>query len=71
MWGTIEESRGGERILAFRGVKYAKSPVGPLRFKPPVPVGKWEGMLEAKENGHVCPQHMYYKPDIWIGESET
>ena len=21
-------------------------------------------------NGHVCPQHMYYKPDIWIGEED-
>ena len=25
---------------------------------------------EAKLNGHVCPQHMYYKPDIWIGEED-
>lgn len=21
-------------------------------------------------NGHVCPQHMYYKPDIWIGQED-
>jgi carboxylesterase type B len=67
-WGTIEESRGQKRILAFRGIQYAKAPEGPLRFKPPVAVGRHDGIKDAKINGHVCPQHMYYKPDIWIGE---
>ena len=37
------------------------------RYQPPVPIGKHEGIKETKTNGHVCPQHMYYKPDIWIG----
>ncbi len=30
----------------------------------------WQGIREAKTNGHVCPQHMYYKPDIWIGQED-
>ena len=70
LWGTIEESRGGKRILAFRGVRYAQPPVGDLRFRPPRPVPTWSGIAEAKNNGHVCPQHMYYKPDIWIGQED-
>ena len=37
LWGTIEESRGSKRILAFRGIQYVKPPIGPLRWKPPVP----------------------------------
>ena len=68
LWGNIEESRSGKRILAFRGIRHVQPPVGPLRWKTPVPVAPWEGIKEAKFNGHVCPQHMYYKPDIWIGE---
>ena len=34
-WGYIEETRGGKRILSFRGIPYAQPPVGPLRWKPP------------------------------------
>ena len=34
-WGYIEESRGGKRILTFRGIPYAQPPVGKLRWKPP------------------------------------
>ena len=30
----------------------------------------FSGIREAKLNGHVCPQHMYYKPDIWIGQED-
>ena len=34
-WGYIEESRGGNRILSFRGIPYAESPVDKLRWKAP------------------------------------
>ena len=69
-WGTIEESRMKKRILSFRGIPYAKAPEGSLRYRNPVPVPKHEGLKDAKTNGHVCPQHMYYKPDIWVGKED-
>ena len=66
----MEESRSGKRVLAFRGIKHVKPPVGALRFKPPVFTPKWEGIVEAKTNGHMCPQHLANKPDIWVGEED-
>ena len=56
LWGTIEESRSGQRILAFRGIKYAQPPVGPLRFKPPRPLPQWSGIAGLVTNAffYVC-----------------
>ena len=31
LWGTVEESRGSKRILAFRGIRHVQPPVGELR----------------------------------------
>ena len=70
LWGTVEESRAGRRILAFRGVRHLQPPVGPLRFRPPVFAPRWDGIVEAKANGHMCPQHLANKPDIWVGEED-
>lgn len=42
-------------VDAYFGIPYAEAPVGPLRFKPPVPK-TWSGDLNAKEYGVACPQ---------------
>ena len=43
-------------IEAFKGIPYAKAPVGPLRWKPPEPVETWEGVRETTEYGAACLQ---------------
>jgi para-nitrobenzyl esterase len=43
----------------YLGIPYADSPVGPLRWTPPVPHGRWHGVLEANQPGNVCPQLDY------------
>ncbi|XP_069676553.1 carboxylic ester hydrolase-like [Periplaneta americana] len=44
-------------FMAFLGVPYAAPPVGDLRFKTPQPSAPWEGVRNATEEGHSCPQH--------------
>ena len=40
----------------YAGIRYAEAPVGDLRFRPPVPVGRWEGELDATAPGPAAPQ---------------
>ncbi|XP_018341728.1 PREDICTED: esterase FE4-like isoform X2 [Trachymyrmex septentrionalis] len=44
------------RYLAFRGIPYAKPPVGELRFKDPVPPEPWVGYRDASEYGNKAIQ---------------
>lgn len=39
-------------MLAFKGIPFAKAPIGKLRFKPPVPIEPWAGIAKAVEFGN-------------------
>ncbi|XP_046451699.1 venom carboxylesterase-6-like [Daphnia pulex] len=62
---ALGEVRGSKMIsssrrsfFAFRGIPYAKSPVGELRFKDPVPVDPWFGnILDASREESPCIQY--------------
>jgi len=47
----------GQYYYAFRGIRYAKAPVGKLRFKAPVEVEPYEEEFDATDDGNVCPQY--------------
>jgi para-nitrobenzyl esterase len=51
--GTIDEATNG---FVWRGIRFAKSPAGDLRWRPPQEPEKWEGVIEAKQAPPQCIQ---------------
>ena len=47
---------------AFRGIPYAKPPVGDLRWRAPQSLPAWEEPLLATSPGALCPQRGHEKP---------
>ena len=43
-------------IDTFKGIPYAKPPIGPLRWRPPQTVDRWVGVRSSAEFGAACPQ---------------
>ncbi|XP_043467739.1 esterase FE4-like [Leptopilina heterotoma] len=54
--GTTEISKNGRKYSAFLGIRYAKAPVGNLRFQNPEASEAWIGIRPAKTFGNICPQ---------------
>ena len=54
-YGVVEglEEQG---IAVFRGIPYAKPPVGPLRWQPPRPAAAYTEPLQARTYGPRCMQ---------------
>ena len=46
----------GSPVRVFRGIPYARPPVGDLRWKPPLPALPWNGVKECSTFGPSCPQ---------------
>ncbi|MFB7600590.1 carboxylesterase/lipase family protein [Streptomyces sp. NPDC056160] len=49
--GTSEEG-----VVVYRGVPFAAPPVGPLRFRSPLPPERWSGVREADRSGPASYQ---------------
>ncbi|MCL6683177.1 carboxylesterase/lipase family protein [Sphingomonas alba] len=53
--GTVQGSESAG-MRTFFGIPYAEPPVGNLRWRPPVPLAKWDGVRPATELGKACFQ---------------
>jgi para-nitrobenzyl esterase len=53
--GTLRGTNAGSTI-AFRGIPYARPPIGELRWQPPEPPLPWQGVREAVQPGIACTQ---------------
>ncbi|CAB3238784.1 unnamed protein product, partial [Arctia plantaginis] len=49
----------GREVHIFTGIPFAKAPLGPLRFRKPVPIDPWHGVLEATSMPNSCYQERY------------
>lgn len=47
-------------VNEFIGIRYAKPPIGELRFKKPQPEGNWTGVYNATLRRNVCMQNNIY-----------
>jgi para-nitrobenzyl esterase len=54
-YGAVRGVVEGE-MLAFKGIPYARPPVGALRWRPPEPAAPWQGVRDGDRYGAMCPQ---------------
>ncbi|XP_071574398.1 juvenile hormone esterase isoform X2 [Temnothorax nylanderi] len=54
--GIVEKAVHGGYYVAFRGIPYAKPPVGELRFKDPLLPETWSGGRDASKYGNIAVQ---------------
>ena len=53
--GVLKGTREGN-LTAYRGMPFAAPPVGELRWRPPQPPAKWQGVRAADKFAPECVQ---------------
>ncbi|HEY0939682.1 MAG TPA: carboxylesterase family protein [Steroidobacter sp.] len=67
--GTLQGSfDASSKVTAYKGIPYAKAPIGELRWRPPVPAPAWQGVKNARKFGHSCLQPPYPPNSVYAGE---
>jgi para-nitrobenzyl esterase len=54
--GKLEGVAENKVVVAYKGIPYAKAPVGERRWKAPEPIEKWDGVRNAKQFGPKAMQ---------------
>ena len=55
-YGKVRGAEIADGIVNWRGIPYARPPIGALRFRPPEPPQPWSGVRDALEYGNRAPQ---------------
>ncbi len=65
--GQLQGSRDGD-IFIYKGIPYAKAPIGKNRWRSPQPLAAWEGVKQATAYGHDCMQKPFPGDAAPLGE---
>jgi para-nitrobenzyl esterase len=55
-------------VRVFKGIPYAAPPVGELRWRPPQPPAKWDGVRKADRFSDSCVQNLTRSRNPWTAE---
>lgn len=55
--GTVIGSLERNNVHCWRGIPYAKPPIGKLRWRAPQPLPTWGGVFQALSHGSFAPQY--------------
>jgi len=72
-WAQVSIRQGAlqgvseEGVTAYKGIPYAQPPVGPLRWRAPVPAEGWTGVRDAKAFGPACLQPPPSPTSVYAG----
>jgi para-nitrobenzyl esterase len=55
-------------VRVFKGIPFASPPVGDLRWRPPQPPAKWEGVRKADRFSDSCMQNLARSHNPWTAE---
>src|SRR5579863_3348470 len=60
--GKVRGAEIADGVLAWRGIRYARPPLGELRFRPPEPPSEWAGVQDALDYGSRSQQGEFGPP---------
>jgi para-nitrobenzyl esterase len=73
--GTIVDAQAGRmkgtikgNLHVFKGIPYARPPVGVLRWKAPLPLPRWQGVRQTTEYGPACFQPSNSFVSVYVEE---
>ncbi|NP_001180223.1 juvenile hormone esterase precursor [Tribolium castaneum] len=68
--GSVEYSRNSRAYMSFKGIPFAKPPVGDLRFKAPEPPEPWNFSINGTKDAPFCIQKNYFFSNPKVEGSE-
>ncbi|XP_037079061.1 cocaine esterase-like [Pollicipes pollicipes] len=68
--GVARRSAAGGLFFGFKGIPYARAPLGPLRFQPPQRHPGWADVLDGLKHGRTCLQYNAFKSNSLEGDED-